>query len=475
MTGPVPVDTVPVGPAGVDPPGAGPAAPGGPRTGRIERLAGVLAARTGIRAGQWYTVAVGAVVAVVLGATGLPPVVAGADRADVAAPGAPAPAPGAPTAGGTGPVTDADPGGSPDHDPARAQAPAAVPTRFRPPPPPSRDPEVPAPLAPAGDTPPPPAPAPVPPEPEGTTTVFARVPPPGAPEGVAVAPDGTVWVATNNAAGRGGTGPGELVAYTPAGVLIGSFPVADQPEDRTVGLTGLAVDARGRPVVADAATGRVLRLDPGGSRFDVVGVIPDVPPCVLAVTGGPCEPGALDAPPEPRGVWVDPDGTVLVADRAQGIVWRVGAGDPTPVVAVTDRLPGEGPFGVTVDDRGVVVSVTGLASTVPPGDVGIVAFDDGAPTVLATWDRSEGVGHLTAGAGGRLWVTLPGADAVRSLTRDGDPRTYDGGAVTPGFDAPVGVTLGDGHLYVTSQSTVRDDPDAWVIHRIRVDDRPRRP
>lgn len=431
------------------------------RIGPVEAVLARVAGRLGIGVGQAYTLGTGLVVAVLLAALGLPPVLRGVDGSAAVALAPPA---GSDAAG--------DDAASPVPAAAAAVltgAPGAVVVPFRPAGSPGSTGARPAPVPVAPAPLPLPAPVPAPPVDGGAARVLAELDEDAVPAGIAVGPDGTVYVAVD-VPGTAST----ILALQPDGAPLGSWAVTGQPAERDLGLTGLAVDDAGAVWALDASTSRVLRLDPASSTISVVATIPDVAPCIVPVASG-CEPGLADGAPELRGLAVEGPGRVVVTDRAQGLVWRVGTDAvPTVLVAFDDRSPAEGPDGIAVDAAGdLVVSVTGLLSTLPPGQAAIVAIpvdDDGTAgerTTLATFDAAAGLAGVAVGETGSVYAALRGERAVVAVRRDGTAQRFDGA----GFQAPVALALRDGELLVTDQP-VDGAPAPGAVHAVPVDDRP---
>lgn len=431
----------------------------------VEPVMAAVARRCGLTVAQAYTVASGLVLSVLLAVTGLPPVLSAAGR--VVPVVAPATRP-------DRPATDAaDEEIAAPNEALGAASPGLLP--FSSPPPLSSGPGSFADGGADDDDPSGEAPPVEPAEPlEGG--LFASVPAPGAPAAVAVGPDGTVYVVTDAAGGTGDDGPSAIVAFDPRGKAVGSWAVPDQPAERELGLTAVAVDPDGRVWALDASRSLVLRLDPGEGTMATVARIPDLGPCVVVATES-CEPGLVDSAPELRGLLVDPDGSVWVADRGQALIWSVDAGgEADAYAAISDRLPGEGPVGIARDREGaLVVTVSARASSVPVGNPAVMripvtdAGAPGTPEVVLDLQAGDDPAGVVVGASDLLYVALSGVDAVVVVGQPTGPERLE--APGPGFASPSGLALRAGSLLVANRAPV-SPPSRWVVLTLPIDDRP---
>ena len=418
-----------------------------------------LASRLGIRDGQAYTVVAGALLALVLGLLGLPPVLRGVDvpgTAQAAAQGsAPSPSP-------TIVVGDEAAERSSPSLPALAPAPLpAEPLAGRP------DRPIAAGAGPDRAT----TTTVAPPRSVGDLRVLADVGAPGAPDDLAVGDDGTVYVATDTASG----GPSRLLAFDTDGARRGSWTAPDQPEDRQRGLTGVAVTASGSVLVIDAATGRVLRLDRPAASLEPVATVPDLPACGLTRIDG-CEPGLVDRAPLPSDIAVSPDGLVVVTDEAQGVVWRLDGRELTVLVALTDRTPTAGPVAASFERNGrLIVAVSGRLGSFPPGLPALfrIPVDDGdagAPELLTDLADGEIPGDVVASATDRVYVSIPSAGVVADIGIDQGDRIDL--AADDGYRAPTGLALRDQLLLLTDPSDFGGAGRLGRLFALTVNDRP---
>lgn len=417
-----------------------------------------LADRLGVREGEAYTIVCGLVVALVLATVGLPGVLRGFDPAALDQASASSPPSNTPTSV----VAIAPPAAESVTTPS---LPALTPGPL-----PPRPPTAPAP-APA------PASAPTPtappnllggPHPTGELALLADVPEPGSPDAVAVAADGTVYVVSDAAAAGGAS---SLWAFSPTGELRQTWTAPGQPDGRTRGLTGVTVDPEGTVWVVDASTARLLRLDRTEDVLVPVAEAEDIPACGLLDLVSPCESGMADSAPLLVGIASAPDGTIVVADRGQGVLWRVDGSELAVLTTIEDRLAGDGPIGVSfASDDELLVAVGARLTSLPPGLPAVlqIRLDGGrpdAPVLVVELEVTETPADIVAGSSGRVYVAIPSSGVVADVGIDqGDRIDIAGGDGDPTFTGPLGLALRERSLLIA------DTTDR--IFDLAVDDRP---
>lgn len=412
-----------------------------------------LADRLGVRDGEAYTIVSGLVVALLLATVGLPGVLRGFDATAVDQAAAASPSPSStPTSvvsvspPSTESVTTPSlpalaPGPLPS--PSSPSAPAAAPTTTTRP-------------GPGGGT-----------RPMGDLALLADVPDPGSPGAVAVGADGTVYVVSDAAAG----GSSSLWAFSVTGELRDTWTAPGQDGARTRGLTGVTVDPDGTVWVVDASTARLLRLDRTEDALIPVAEADDIPACGLLNLTSPCESGLVDSAPLLSGIVSAPDGTIVVADRGQGVLWRVDGSDLAVLTTIEDRLPGDGPIGVSfASDDELIVAVGARLTSFPPGLPAVVQIRlpggrPDAPVLVADLAVTETPAGLVAGSSGRVYVAIPSVGVVADIGIDqGDRIDIVGGDGDPTFTGPLGLALRERSLLIA------DTTDR--IFDLAVNDRP---
>jgi sugar lactone lactonase YvrE len=251
------------------------------------------------------------------------------------------------------------------------------------------------------------------------------------PSGVALAPDGVLYVADtgNNAVRR--IMPDGVVSTLAGGIPAGYRDGASH-EARFNGPVGIAVDARGRVIVADTDNDRIRVVQRDG---------------VVATLAGGEGPGYVDGSSTvarfdtPCGVAVDAAGNVYVADSGNGAVRMIS---PAGVVTSVGPLPADGlfrPMGIAADAAGIVYVTDdrGRIVEITPGTrVRVLAgsqpgFADGA----GLHARFRSPAGLAVAAPGRLIVADARNALVRLVAADRTPgmRPPAPPGINPQFDA----------------------------------------
>lgn len=267
---------------------------------------------------------------------------------------------------------------------------------------------------------------------------------------------------------------GTLRKITPAGVvttvagLAGSNGSVDGTgaSARFLSIAALATDAGGNVWVADALSGTIRKVTPGGVVTTVAGL--------AGSTGSVDGTGTSARFKQPFGLRFDPGGNLLISETSDhtlrkmtpaGVVTTLCGVSGRP--SVTDGVGAAGglvrPSGIAVDPLGnayVANSSASVIRKVTPG--GAVTTWLGAPMVPGTtntgghFNRPEG---LAVDAAGNAYVADRFNHTIRKITPGGVISTVAGAAGQPGstnapgggarFNSPAGVAVdGLGNLYV---------------------------
>lgn len=320
--------------------------------------------------------------------------------------------------------------------------------------------------------------------PFGTIVRFAPVGDPGAPDTVAVDGDGSVYVSTNNARGRGREGPSKVFRYTPEGLVVDEYVIQGQPDNRTDGLTGLAIK-EGVLYGLDVSTRRVIRIQTETKRQETQAEIPSLPPCIVPVSSSPCEPGVQDNPARPRSLTFDRAGALYVSDEGQATIWRIPAGESKAQIwhQSMDYASGAGPSGLQFDAAGSLFFIVANSFSPTSFGSGIVyklevspAGQQGARTEFARIDGAARPLGLALGASGRVYVTLNGSHQILVLEKDGREfkriSAPGGGNASEDvvLDGPAGIAFRGFSLMAANQSTLTNNPVRWAVLEVAVED-----
>lgn len=303
--------------------------------------------------------------------------------------------------------------------------------------------------------------------------VLAHVPAPGYPANTLITPDGTIWVGSFMGATDDNSGaPSELFHFSGSGTLLASYPVRGQTPGKAHGIQAAEYDAQGRLYLLDQNPARVVRFDPATGRQETYATFADVPTCQAAQRPADCSNAIVDSTPEPDyAAWL-PDGSMLVTDYTQDLVWRVPPGGGAASVWLNDpHLDGEifGPAGIVLmpDHRSLLISASAGGVTTSPtptnGKLYRLTIDPaGNPGRLTqVWQSgvAEGPDGFAVARSGHIYLALvsPAGNAVVELTQDGQEiarvPSNPAGAVTAAsvpFDEPSSVQFLGDRLIVTN-------------------------
>jgi sugar lactone lactonase YvrE len=354
-----------------------------------------LARRLDATEGQLWTLALGLVLAVGLALAGIPPVVHHDNESSPAAAASAARTPSSPTAS---PLTPAQP--VPETSPADGPGLSTYP--------------VPTVATGSSEV----ALAPAPTRPFGSVEVLARF---DARAGGVASGNGETYVGTD------GAGASHVFVYGADGHRLRDITIDGQPDEHTRGITALTVARDGAVIAADAAGGRILRIDPSSGRQSTLATIIDLPSCVLAPGAPRCETSLQDRRPLVSGVTASRDGTILAADSAQGTVWRIRpGGEPEIWSQPVQFASGDGPTALAIAPDGTVICTVGTdlnPSNPTAASVYRIPVDAegnaGDPVLLAKLASGDDPTSVAAGPDGRVFVALHGSSAIVVLNGDG--------------------------------------------------------
>ena len=256
---------------------------------------------------------------------------------------------------------------------------------------------------------------------------------------------------------------------TIAGTGTSGFTDGDAATAQFSNPLGITVDDNGILFVADAGNHSIRRIDTEGNVSTIAG------------TGTP---GFMDGDAAtaqfniPRGITVDDNGILFVADEGNHRIRRIDtdgnvstiAGSGTPGFTDGDAATAQFnfPVGITVDDNGILfvvdlgnhsirrIDTEGNVSTIAGS--GTSGFMDGnAATAQFNFPRG-----ITVDDNGILFVADSENHRIRRIDTDGNVTTVagtgtfgfiDGDAATAQFRSPVGITVDDnGILFVADRN-----------------------
>ncbi len=306
--------------------------------------------------------------------------------------------------------------------------------------------------------------------PRGDVQVLALVPSPGYPALPHVM-GGDIYEGTYDNP-TGDHVPSRVFAYSAGGTLLRSWTVSGQDLSRPHGVQVAANDSRGRLLLLDKTSGRILRLDPGTGAQTLYSRVPDLPTCSSVPSGTPCSPALINLPPMPDYAAWGPDGSLYVTDYQQAVIWRVPPGGGPAGVWLADRRLDGGPFGTACitmmpDHRTLLfdqASNAGLGALTPStGKLFTVAIGPrGAPGPLTQlWQSgpADAPDGCALARSGNIYIAEVGASnqvvelnsSGHELARFGQQYTGANNSAVP-FDSPSGVGFLGTQLVIANQS-----------------------
>jgi sugar lactone lactonase YvrE len=243
-----------------------------------------------------------------------------------------------------------------------------------------------------------------------------------------------------------------------------------------------------------------VRLDPRTGRQRTWATFADVPTCSSAGAPQECSNTLADNPPEPDyAAWL-PDGSMVVTDYAQQLLWRVPPGGGRARVWLNDlQLDGEefGPAGIVLrpNHRSLLLMVSASIGVNDPdpdrtaarGALYRIRIDSsGHPTDLARLWRSgpgEAPDGFALARSGHVYVALsgPAGNAVAELARGPlghwhevwrVPGTAVDGATQPvPWDTPTSAQFLGDRLLVTNQAYFTGNTADMVVFDVAVGER----
>lgn len=304
----------------------------------------------------------------------------------------------------------------------------------------------------------------------GDVSVLAPIPAPGYPALPHVVGSDIYEGTYANPAGD--SVPSRVLEFSAGGAPLRAWTVLGQDLSQPHGVQVAANDARGRLLLLDRTSGRIIRLDPQTASQTLYSRVPDLPVCSAAPAGAPCSPAVVDQAPMPDYAAWGPDGSLYVTDYQQAVIWRIPPGGGAAGVWLADRRLDGGPFGTAcitmLPDHHTLLfdqaSNGGLGTLTPTtGKLYTVAIGPGGQPGPLTQLWESGPGDAPDGCAlsrsGNIFIALVGASnqivelngSGQEVARFGQQYAGTNNSSVP-FDSPSGVAFLGTRLIIANQS-----------------------
>lgn len=309
----------------------------------------------------------------------------------------------------------------------------------------------------------------------GHVRVIAVIPRPGYPALPHVVGDRIFEGTYDNPFGD--TTPSRVFEYSSTGKLLRTFIVQGQDVHKAHGVQVAANDARGRLLLLDKTSGRIIRLDPRTGKQTLYARVPDLPTC-SSRPDGPCSQSLADLAPMPDYAAWGPDGSLYVTDYQQAVIWRIPTGGGQGRIWLSDRRLDGATFGTAclalMPDHKTLLfdqaSDGGLGGGNPTtGKLYTISIRRGGrPGPLhQLWESgpADAPDGCALARSGHIYLALVGVSnqiveldsSGHEITRFGQVYTGANDSPVP-FDSPSGVAFLGTQLIIANQSYFADNP-----------------
>jgi hypothetical protein len=334
-----------------------------------------------------------------------------------------------------------------------------------------------------------------PPRHSGRITVFAHIAAPGEPALTLVTPQHRVFVGTFTDLVGSDTSPSRVYEYSDHGRLLRTFVIRGETPKAAHGVQVAARDRRGRLYLLDQKPARVVVLNPRTGAQHSYATFADVPTCASVHRTTSCSNAILDSAPEPDyAAWL-PDGSLVVTDYAQQLLWRVPPhGGRARVWLNAAQLDGElfGPAGIVLmpGHHSLLMSVaTGGITSLDPTDSSVrgrldrvvLGRHDRVRRIVTLWSSLAAEapdGFAVSRDDRHIYLALAGplANSVVELVRSGGAwrrvGSFPGGLPSPvPWDTATSVQFLGHRILVTNQSYFTSVASHWVVFAVTVPQR----